>query len=479
MKIWLKYPAFFYAIAIMGGIALYYRFPYLLICIFTHPKWHRKMGFLLIYCVSFGSYYAMRPPDPPIQKVKGRGYFELSSVRAQIFHGRPVLHYQGVMRGFETEGEFFYDLPVIIKVEKTQPDKARSYLIEGMLEPTGRGSFFMKDVNWTPMHMGKGPAHLRFELKNRLRDYLKRHIFDPEIYSLFASLGTGEIDNPLLGMQFNRLGLRHTLAISGFHYAYIIFILGFFLRLTFSKRVSSGILILLTTFYFFFIGETPSLNRAWIAALIYLFGILIHQASTGLNAFGVALIASLILDPDALFHIGFQLSYTATFAILTFFPYIERKLQWLLPKRTFKEAQELNRISQHGYILTSLLRQAAALTMSVNLFCLPLTLYHFHAFPLVSLLCNLFFPPVLSIGMILLILGLIIPWLGPLFLHLGEWYMSGWLSLVLYGTGRIRKFIIYGHFEALPVSLLLLSLSFLGLYLEEKRYQLTVIESQV
>jgi len=336
----------------------------------------------------------------------------------------------------------------------------------------------MKKATWTPLHKGFNAAHKRFDMKKKLRKYLKKHITNSDTYSFFAALGTGEIDSKYLGIQFNRLGLRHTLAISGFHYAWIIFILGFFLQLVFTKRFTAGILLILTTLYFVFIGETPSLNRAWMAALIYLIGFLIYRSSFGLNAFGVALIASLLFDPDSIFQIGFQLSYSATFAILTFYPYLEKKLRFLLPKRTFKQACELTKFSQHGYILTSLIRQAASITLSVNLFCFPLIIYHFHAFPLVSLFCNLFFPPILSIALVLLILGIIVPLIGPFFLKLGEWYMSGWLSLVLYGTGKFRKFIIYGSLDPIWVSILIFGLALLGLFLEEKRYQLTVIEAQ-
>lgn len=478
MQIWLKYPAFFYATAILGGIAHYHGFPYLLLLALTSERVVRHVGYLLLYFTSLGTYFISQPPPAPQENVFGKGYFELHSIRANSLHGKSSLQYQGVLKGFATEHHIYEEIPISIRVERAPPE-AGCYIVEGVLRTTSRGTFYMKEASWTPLGGGKSFTHLRFALKNRLRSYLKKHIADEEVYGLFASLGTGEIETPTLGIQFNRLGLRHTLAISGFHYSYILFIFGLLLRLVFSKRLSAALLILLTTFYFLFIGETPSLNRAWIAALVYLLGILIHRTSFGLNALGVALIASLILDPNSLFHIGFQLSYAATFAIFTFYPFVERQLRLLLPKRSHKEALELSRLSQHGYILTSLIRQSAALTISVNVFCFPLILYHFQAFPLVSLLCNLFFPPMLAIAMILLLLGVLLPYIGPLFLHIATWYMGGTLSMVLYGMGRLKKFTIYGHLEPLPVSLLIVALSLLGLYLEEKRYQLTRLESLV
>ena len=93
-------------------------------------------------------------------------------------------------------------------------------------------------------------------------------------------------------------------------------------------------------------------------------------------------------------------------------------LQSLLPKRSRSEVKILNTLSRHAYLLSSFLRQALSLTLAVNLLLLPLLLYHFHQFPLLSLLYNLFFPFFVGVSLSLLLLALVFQLLFPPLSHL-------------------------------------------------------------
>ena len=69
---------------------------------------------------------------------------------------------------------------------------------------------------------------------------------------------------------------------------------------------------------------------------------------------------------------------------------------------------------QYGYMAVAFFRSAGALTLAVNLFALPLTLYYFHKFPAMGLLYNLFFPFLVSVSMLLLIVGLALDLVLPI-----------------------------------------------------------------
>lgn len=465
MEFWRRFPALFYGLALIAGFGAFYNIYVPLLIGLSGKTAVRILGFYLVAC-AFYCYSGLLGKERPQIPCTGSGYFQIKSMR----HTEGSWQYRGVLRSFITEDKTYYDLPCTISFKKRLKGDC-DYIINGVFKPTG----LMKVKQWKAVFRTFNLSELRCTLKDILRKYLKKHIANPHAYAFYASLGTGEIETKYLGCQFNRVGLRHTLALSGFHYMWLIFILGFFLHLVFSKRTTCMILLGLTTLYFTFIGETPSLNRAYLAALIYLIGYLIYKNSYGLNALGVALLFSLIANPFVLLEIGFQLSYLATFALLAFFPSIETLLSHLLPKRTLEEVKQMNYLNQHGYILASLIRQSLALSVAVTMVTLPLILYHFHYFPWVSLLFNLFFPQVMTVSMVLLILGLLFPFL----LTAGGWYITFWLNLIFYGTGTFDRLVLYGTLPLPLLSYFLTAFVALGVYLEERRYQLTIIEHQI
>ena len=69
--------------------------------------------------------------------------------------------------------------------------------------------------------------------------------------------------------------------------------------------------------------------------------------------------------------------------------------------------------NRFGYVFLSFFRQAFALGIAVNLVALPLTLFHFHTFPLISIFYNLFFPFLVSISLALLIVGGLVSFVLP------------------------------------------------------------------
>lgn len=214
--------------------------------------------------------------------------------------------------------------------------------------------------------------------------------------------------------EFGRFGLQHIMAISGFHFAIFAAIFSLILKLVLRRRMATILLILLLSAYFLFLGLSPSIMRAWITVMVSLAGGLFEKRGSGLNALGLSLMAILLYDPLLSLHVGFQYSFAATGAILLLYNPCHELLAHLFPKRNLEEALKMDRFDQHGYILLTFFRQAMALGMAVNIVTVPMMLYHFHKFPVMSLLYNLFFPTMVSLSMLLLILALLIGWLPPL-----------------------------------------------------------------
>lgn len=182
--------------------------------------------------------------------------------------------------------------------------------------------------------------------------------------------------------SFQQLGIMHVLAVSGLHIG-IFYV--FLTQLTyFVKRTYRSLIILIFLWLFvFFSGFSPSVFRAVFMFTLLTIGSIWRRRQTTPETVGITLFLSLLLYPDWLFDVGFQLSYVAVLGIV-----------WLMP--LFKKAYTQNKVANYflGLVFVSFVAQCSVL---------PLQLYYFHSFSFTFLLSNLVVIPMIAL---LLILGL-------------------------------------------------------------------------
>lgn len=267
---------------------------------------------------------------------------------------------------------------------------------------------FIKGESPLPIKDTYSGAEKRFQFKKKV----KKAIF--KAYSLknahfLSGLATGDLENRLLKFQFLKVGLAHLLAISGFHFALLAAFLALFLKPHLREKTIAFLLLILLSSYFLFIGPSPSVSRAYLAALLLLIGRLFDLKASPLNSLGVALTFSLLFEPSILTQLGFQLSFIATGGILLFTKPFDELLLRLLPKRRPAEILLMPRSHQLGYHFLRLFRKVLALLLAVHLVTLPVLLTSFGSFPWLGLIYNLFYPPLISLSLFLLLLSFLIP----------------------------------------------------------------------
>ena len=271
-----------------------------------------------------------------------------------------------------------------------------------------------------------------------------------------------------LSNELSRFGLQHLMAISGLHFSILASLLGIGLCLIFSSRITSILTIILLSAYFIFLGNSPSVMRAWITLSIGLFGILTSKRSQALNSLGFAILVIVLYDPLSISEIGFQFSFIITASILIWFSPLDHLMQKIFMKRPLSQMVTYDWIDQHAYCILCFLRQALALTLAVNLAALPLTLYYFQKFPLMSLIYNLFFPFTVSLSMLLLLLAVmtapIIPILSTLFHNINDQYTQFLLNLAFNLPGDFDFNLYTEPFPGEFVLYYLLILFTLGIY---------------
>jgi competence protein ComEC len=423
------------------------------------------LGSLLLFAVTFWQ-ISPSPIQDECVPLEGIAYFSPSSLQVQQSPFQRSFVYKGTLRHFASEqGHVLQNIPcqIYTPLNSAHPTADGDYLLAGTLNRTPH-SFLLKPqpkTLWKKIPHTFSLAEWRFRAKEKIRSLLKTPSSDPKSAPFLATLATGDLDERRLSLEFGKLGMQHILVVSGFHFALIAAFFSLLFRLFFSPKVTDSLTLLIVTFYFLLIGNSPSVLRAQIAISLVLCGRLLGLRSSALNALGVALIIELLIDPHCVCNLGFQLSFLCTLAILLGYPLLHTLFSHLLPIRSYKIVLSMSLIDQCGALLSTLLRKTLALNCAIHLFSLPVILFLFHKFPLFSLVYNLFFPFLVSLSLLLLCTAFVLGFLPPLtaFIHqCNTLYTSFFLDLC---SNPPAPFEFYLRIKTLPFSLVIIILSLL------------------
>lgn len=205
-----------------------------------------------------------------------------------------------------------------------------------------------------------------------------------------ALLGDDSLLTDSTRSLFSGAGVAHVLALSGLHVGIItalIAIILFPLYLLRVRKTLLGITIILLWVYAIFTGLSPSVTRAVIMATTLGVGIILQRRNFSFNALLLAAIIILVFNPDALFNVGFQLSFASVGCILLAVPLIER-------------------LQLHGvvrYLVTIIIVTTVA-TLGSG----AIAAYYFHSFPVFFIFANipvlLLLPWLMGTGILILIM---------------------------------------------------------------------------
>ncbi len=142
---------------------------------------------------------------------------------------------------------------------------------------------------------------------------------------------TGDL-TPELRDKFTAAGVTHILSISGSHLGFVTFLTFFitryllthlpsnlFLRMTLyttPSKIAAVITIPPIIFYTLLSGGEVATIRSLIMAVVFLLAILIERNDDSIITLAIAALLVLIWNPQGLFDISFQLSYTAVLSMI-------------------------------------------------------------------------------------------------------------------------------------------------------------------
>jgi len=275
--------------------------------------------------------------------------------------------------------------------------------------------------------------------KNKLRESIYRNLSPPHSSILAAIiLGDKRQISDEWKEKLNFAGVRHLTAVSGMHVAVLSAILmSFFLALGFWRKQAFYFTVFLIAFFIILTGLQTSAIRAGIMAGLFLLARHLGRENSSTRAIVLAASFMLLQNPLLLrFDVGFQLSFLAVMGIIYAGPIFQN---WL--RRIPDKFQ---------------LRSILAMTLSAQIFTLPILIYNFGYISQVAPLTNLLILPFLPY---IMILGFICGFLGMLWTPLG-WVFSLPVWLLLAYLTKIVEW-----FSALPFSVYFLEISWIWLLL--------------
>lgn len=192
-----------------------------------------------------------------------------------------------------------------------------------------------------------------------------------------------------LRSDFQRSGLVHVLAISGFHVVLLAGMLMVFLKATgLPHHMVRIVAILLLLIYIPVTGGSPAVRRAVLMFAVPQIGALFQRQANTLNSLGVALLFIMIPEPAVIWNPGFQLSVAATMGILISGP--------LNPLKKIPDPLKKNKLWKffQNYVL-----DPTYVTLCATLSTAPFLIHHFKTLSPFAWLGNIVVVPAISMGM--------------------------------------------------------------------------------
>ena len=224
-------------------------------------------------------------------------------------------------------------------------------------------------------------SNLAEKVRDRLVAMLAEALPEKEERSVVSALTLGyrtEIDQDTLD-YFASTGAMHVLSVSGLHVALIFMILGFLL--SFLKRgkigpvIFSVVMISFLWIYAFISGFSPPVQRATVMFTFVIIGNSIRRPVNIYNSLTASALFLILLSPNVLFDIGFQLSYLAIFGIVLIQPTLNNIFELTNP--ILKWSWSLFTVSVAAQLMT-----------------FPLGLFYFNQFPNLFWLSNFVVVPI-------------------------------------------------------------------------------------
>jgi len=268
-----------------------------------------------------------------------------------------------------------------------------------------------------------------FNLKSKVTYQLNKILPEPHAAFISAILwGSRNALDETVKVDFQRAGLSHIVALSGFNISIIALAL---MRLApylfLSRRMAVLLTIMIITSFVIFTGAQSSIVRAALMGSGSVIAYQLGRRASALILLFVSGTVMVLLNPLILLHdIGFQLSFLATLGLLLFSRSLEN---WLNKIPNWFE-----------------LRMTISATLSATIATLPILIMYFGRISVVSLLANMAIVPVVPMLMLVSFIGLILSYISP-YLSTGFILLTYLISTYIIKVSKFLAHLDFAEFQ--------------------------------
>jgi competence protein ComEC len=222
-------------------------------------------------------------------------------------------------------------------------------------------------------------VHRPIYVAERVRDKLTALLYNTKLgqneRAVVSALTLGyrsELDRETMN-YFVDTGTIHVLSVSGLHVALVFYILSLLLTSLKSGKIGQYVfpVIMITCLwtYAFITGFAPSVQRSTVMFSFIIIGNALRRPVNIYNSLTASAMLQILMEPNVLFDIGFQLSYLAIFGIILLQP----PLQSIIPLK--------NKVLKWLWTLFTV-------SLAAQLITFPLSIFYFNQFPNLFWLSN-------------------------------------------------------------------------------------------
>ena len=188
--------------------------------------------------------------------------------------------------------------------------------------------------------------------------------FNHDISNVLLGIFLGDTNNlnEEIRQNFNESNISHILAVSGMHVGYLLLACSFIFDRLVGKKFSNFLSMVVLILYINIVGYSPSVIRATVVAFFIIGAKLMHKKSDIFTSLSLSLLCLLIQNPFSIRNVGLLFSYIATLGIIFYLKIVH------LNKNFFN---------------------AIGITISANIFIMPITAIYFNKIPIVSIVISL------------------------------------------------------------------------------------------
>lgn len=254
----------------------------------------------------------------------------------------------------------------------------------------------------------------------------------PEQAAIVAAIVTGNRDlmTPEQVAAYRDSGLAHFLSISGLHMSMIAGLMFFLVRLIMamipalslrynSKKAAAVLAMFVSAVYLAISGAAVPTQRAFIMTFVVLLAVLFERQAISMRVLALAALIILVVSPQMLVSISFQLSFAAVTALVAFYERCGKRGERFLSGEKGTLAGKVCR-GIFAYLAGIVIADLVA-----SLATLPFSIYHFNRIAVYTSLANLAAGPIIGLMIMPAVL------LSLLTIPLG----LSWLPLKIAGFG--------------------------------------------